>query len=144
MAKIAKTVKKWLNQKNLVEKFFSRNRFRMFQNVLWTENLEIENFYRVKFVFLGLSRFSANRPKIVKKCQSPKILVENFFWSESIKCVSKCIFLSNLGTKERGHTLDCGFKRESRAHYWGGRTVFEVQNFCSNYGMILKNCFSYK
>ena len=36
--------------------FFGRNRFRMVQNVFINENIDFENFYRLKF-FQGHSRF---------------------------------------------------------------------------------------
>ena len=46
-----------------------------------------KNFSITEF-FLGLSHFLA---KIVKKWKSQKILVENFFWSESIQNALECI-----------------------------------------------------
>ena len=66
------------------KKFFGRNRFRMFQNVFQTGNLEIENFYPCNF-YPGTLSFSAKMAKLVKKWLSQKILFEKFFWSESIQ-----------------------------------------------------------
>ena len=37
--------------------FFGRNRFRIFQNVFWNENLEIEKFFPCKISYFGLCCF---------------------------------------------------------------------------------------
>ena len=41
--------KKWQSQRYIFLTFFGLNRFRMFQNLMWSEILEIENFYRNNF-----------------------------------------------------------------------------------------------
>ena len=79
---MTKIVKKWQSQKILVEIFFVRNRFSMFWNVFYKENLEIENFSHYSF-FHGLSRFSA---KIAKKSLSQKILVVIFLVGIDSEC----------------------------------------------------------
>ena len=87
--------KKWKFLKILVKIFFSES----IRNVLKrnsNENLEIENFFPLQNFFLGLSRFSAKRPKIVKKWKSQKFFVETFFWSESNQNVLKRILNENL------------------------------------------------
>ena len=58
------------------------------------------DFFRF-FAFLTVLIIFGKSPKIVKKWLSPKILVEKFFWSESIQNVSKRI----LNQKPRNRTF---------------------------------------
>ena len=70
-------------RKNLI----CRNRFRIFQNVFQTDNLEIEKISPCKTFFLGLCGFSAKMTKKVKKGQSKKILVEIFFGQNRFRII---------------------------------------------------------
>ena len=62
----------------------------MFWNIFQNENLKIKNFPHYKIFSWDFVIF-AKATKIVKKWQSQKIFVENFFWSESIQNVFKRI-----------------------------------------------------
>ena len=61
------------------------------------KNLKSKIFFRTKFFFLGLCRFSAKIDKIVKKCQSQKFLVEIFLvGSDSVRMFQNVFQIENF------------------------------------------------
>ena len=84
-------LQKWQSPKIVVENFFLVGiDSECFKRILKWKSRN-RKFSPSKIFLLGLNRFSAKRPKIVKKWQSQKVLVEKIFWSESIQNVSKRI-----------------------------------------------------
>ena len=61
------------------------------------KNLKSKIFFRTKFFFLGLCRFSAKIDKIVKKCHSQKFLVEIFLvGSDSVRMFQNVFQIENF------------------------------------------------
>ena len=73
---LAKKVKKWLSHKNLVEKNVLVGIDSEYLETYFKTKISKSKVFPITKFFLGLSRFLA---KIVKKWQSQKFLVENFF-----------------------------------------------------------------
>ena len=90
----------WKNEK--IKKFWSKKFFgpESIQNVLKSilkQKSRNRKFFPITKFFLGLNHFLA---KTVKKWLSQKILIENFFWSESIRNVSKRILNQKSRNRE--------------------------------------------
>ena len=88
-AKMAKIVKKWQNQKILVENFFSSESIQNGLKRILKRKSRNRNFFPCKIFFVGQSFFSQNGQNSEKMTKSKKF--RRFFCTELIQSVLKLI-----------------------------------------------------